>query len=77
MDGVLFFLKGTHNICGQTPLVGWLQPYMLPEILGVPVPDVYLAAGPSCQQTYTGKIKQGLTGRQRRKTDNIAVKCLG
>ena len=40
MDGVLFFHKGTNNICGQTPLVGWLQPYMLPEMLGVPVPDV-------------------------------------
>ena len=57
------FHKGTHNICGQTPLVGWLQPYMLPEILGVPVPDVYLAAGPSCQQTYT----KGLTGKATKK----------
>ena len=46
VDGVLFFHKRTHYICGRTPLVGWLQPYMLPEILGVPVPDVYLAGVP-------------------------------
>lgn len=29
---------------GQTPLIGWLKPWMLPEILGVPVPDVFAAA---------------------------------
>lgn len=46
VDGVLFFHKRTHYICGRTPLVGWLQPCMLPEILGVPVPDVYLAGVP-------------------------------
>ena len=33
--------------------------------------------GPSCQQTYAAKIKQGFTGRRWRKTDNIAVKCRG
>ena len=46
VDGLLFFHKRTHYICGRTPLVGWLQPYMLPEIIGVPVPDVYLAGVP-------------------------------
>lgn len=30
-------------MAGQTPLVGWLKPFMLPEILGVSVPPEYTA----------------------------------
>ena len=44
---MLFFHKRTHYTCGRTPLVGWLKPYMLPEILGLPVPDTFMAGVPA------------------------------
>lgn len=47
VDGLLFFHKRTHYTCGRTPLVGWLKPYMLPEILGLPVPDTFMAGVPA------------------------------
>lgn len=46
VDGLLFFHKRTHYTCGRTPLVGWLKPHMLPEILGVSVPEAYLEKAP-------------------------------
>ena len=36
---MLFYHKETHYTCDYTPLVGWLKPYMLPEILNVKVPE--------------------------------------
>uniref|UniRef100_A0A914X1C4 Snurportin-1 n=1 Tax=Plectus sambesii TaxID=2011161 RepID=A0A914X1C4_9BILA len=41
VDGVLFYHKATHYLAGQTPLVTWLLPWMLPEIMGVAVPEKY------------------------------------
>ncbi|CAG9796689.1 unnamed protein product [Diatraea saccharalis] len=34
MDGLLFYHKHAHYISGETPLVVWLFPYMVQEILG-------------------------------------------
>ncbi|CAH2238968.1 jg19292 [Pararge aegeria aegeria] len=34
LDGLLFYHKKAHYVAGQTPLVGWLYPYMIPEVLG-------------------------------------------
>jgi snurportin-1 len=41
IDGLLFYHSEVHYTPGQTALVGWLKPFMLPEILNVPVPDYY------------------------------------
>ena len=60
VDGLLFFHKRTHYICGRTPLVGWLQSYMLPETIGVPVPDVYLEGVPSVNKLTLLKSNQDL-----------------
>lgn len=38
VDGLLFYHKQTHYSPGSTPLVGWLRPYMVSDILGVAVP---------------------------------------
>ncbi|XP_015112783.1 snurportin-1 [Diachasma alloeum] len=38
LDGLLFYHKEGYYMHGFTPLVTWLKPYMLPEILGVSVP---------------------------------------
>ena len=46
VDGLLFFHKRTHYTFGRTPLIGWPKPYMVPEILGVSVPEAYLAGAP-------------------------------
>ena len=45
--GVLFYHKEAHNEPGCTPLVGWLKPYMIPEILNIPVPEWILSQAPS------------------------------
>ncbi|CAH0724767.1 unnamed protein product, partial [Brenthis ino] len=34
LDGLLFYHKKAHYVAGETPLVGWLYPYMIPEVLG-------------------------------------------
>ncbi|KAL3102930.1 hypothetical protein niasHT_025838 [Heterodera trifolii] len=41
LDGLLFYYNSAFYIPEQTPLVGWLKPWMLPEVLGVPVPELY------------------------------------
>uniref|UniRef100_A0A915DGH4 Snurportin-1 n=1 Tax=Ditylenchus dipsaci TaxID=166011 RepID=A0A915DGH4_9BILA len=41
LDGLLFYYSEVFYIPGQTPLVGWLKPWMLPEILGVEIPERY------------------------------------
>uniref|UniRef100_A0A8R1TNC9 Snurportin-1 n=1 Tax=Onchocerca volvulus TaxID=6282 RepID=A0A8R1TNC9_ONCVO len=38
IDGVLFYHASVHYFKGQSPLVGWLKPWMIPEILSVPIP---------------------------------------
>ncbi|PIO65526.1 hypothetical protein TELCIR_12796 [Teladorsagia circumcincta] len=39
LDGLLYYHSGVIYEAGQSPLVGWLKPWMLPEILNVPVPE--------------------------------------
>lgn len=34
LDGLLFYHKMAHYVSGETPLVGWLFPYMVHEVLG-------------------------------------------
>ncbi|KAI3420110.1 hypothetical protein GPALN_003435 [Globodera pallida] len=41
LEGLLFYYNSAFYIPGQTPLVGWTKPGMLPEIIGVPVPEQY------------------------------------
>ncbi|XP_006824995.1 snurportin-1-like [Saccoglossus kowalevskii] len=47
LDGILFYHKETHYTPGSTPLVGWLKPWMLPEILDVKVPKCYIESRPA------------------------------
>lgn len=41
LDGLLFYHKQGIYIPSVNPLVCWLKPHMLPEKLGVSVPEVY------------------------------------
>ncbi|NXP10608.1 SPN1 protein, partial [Thinocorus orbignyianus] len=64
VDGLLFYHKQTHYTPGSTPLVGWLRPYMVPEILGLSVPPTPLTARPD----YAGRqLQQILESKKRKK----------
>ncbi|XP_015594471.1 snurportin-1 [Cephus cinctus] len=41
LDGLLFYHREGHYTKGRTPLVTWLKPFMLPEVLGVLVPPPF------------------------------------
>jgi len=42
LDGLLFYHSQAQYVAGNTPLVGWLKPHMIPTLLNVPVASVYL-----------------------------------
>ncbi|XP_055333273.1 snurportin-1-like [Paramacrobiotus metropolitanus] len=46
VDGMMFCHKDGCYFPGTTPLVCWLKPFMIPEILGIPVPDVMMQGMP-------------------------------
>ncbi|XP_056272334.1 snurportin-1 [Pseudoliparis swirei] len=54
VDGLLFYHRQTHYTPGSTPLVGWLRPYMVTDILGIEVPAGPLTAKPE----YAGQQLQ-------------------
>ncbi|CDW57614.1 snurportin 1 [Trichuris trichiura] len=41
LDGLLFYHRSCLYESGETPLVGWLKPFMLNDVLGVMVPPEY------------------------------------
>lgn len=43
VDGVLFIHKQCRYIIGVSPLVLWLKPQMIPDLLGIPVSSEFLA----------------------------------
>ncbi|VDK43455.1 unnamed protein product [Anisakis simplex] len=51
LDGVLFYYAGALYRPGQSPLVGWLKPWMLPEILSVSIPDALMSGNSSSKGT--------------------------
>lgn len=63
VDGLLFYHKQTHYTPGSTPLVGWLRPYMVPEILGLAVPMTVLTAKPD----YAGRQLQQIIESKKSK----------
>ncbi|XP_077425600.1 snurportin-1 [Vanacampus margaritifer] len=64
VDGLLFYHRQTHYTPGSTPLVGWLRPYMVADILGVEVPLGPLTAKPK----YAGHQLQQI--REHKKTSS-------
>ncbi|NWU90534.1 SPN1 protein, partial [Upupa epops] len=63
VDGLLFYHKETHYTPGSTPLVGWLRPYMVPEILGLTMPATVLTAKPA----YAGRQLQQIIESKKNK----------
>ncbi|KAK0055215.1 snurportin-1 [Biomphalaria pfeifferi] len=58
IDGLLFYHKRTHYTFGSTPLVVWLKPYMLQEILGITVPDHQMTHMPKDYSNYADHMKK-------------------
>ncbi|XP_072838285.2 snurportin-1 [Pogona vitticeps] len=63
VDGLLFYHKQSHYHPGSTPLVGWLRPYMVSDILGLAVPACPLTAKPA----YAGQQLQQIIEQKRSK----------
>ncbi|XP_044294849.1 snurportin-1 isoform X2 [Varanus komodoensis] len=63
VDGLLFYHKQSHYNPGSTPLVGWLRPYMVSDILGVAVPVCPLTTKPD----YAGHQLQQIIEHKRSK----------
>ncbi|XP_078056278.1 snurportin-1 [Mustelus asterias] len=56
VDGLLFYHKQTHYTPGSTPLVGWLKPYMVADILGLAVPTCPLSVKPEYANSQMQQI---------------------
>lgn len=63
VDGLLFYHRQTHYNPGCTPLVGWLRPYMVSDILGISVPASPLTTKPD----YAGHQLQQIIDHKRSK----------
>lgn len=58
IDGLLFFHKATHYTFGSTPLVVWLKPYMLSEILDIDVPVQQMSHRPTDYTCYNDHVQK-------------------
>ena len=47
VDGLLFIHKEARYIPGRSPLQGWLKPFMVPKILGLPISQDFLNCCPA------------------------------
>lgn len=69
VDGILFFHKRTHYNFGSTPLVVWLKPYMLLEILGIEVSETLLAERPDNYSNYAAHLEHVAEEKKKREEE--------
>ncbi|XP_049544552.1 snurportin-1 [Anopheles darlingi] len=58
LDGFLFYHKESHYVYGKTPLVTWLFPFMLSDVLQLPVGLVHQGYDEQKPATYDGNYSQ-------------------
>jgi len=58
LDGILFYHTEGFYTRGETPLVGWLKPFMIPEVFKVEIVEPYMALMPSNYETYSLYIEE-------------------
>ncbi|KAG8234688.1 hypothetical protein J437_LFUL015342 [Ladona fulva] len=69
LDGILFYHRNGHYQSGEnTPLVGWLKPFMVPEVLGVEVPDSLMNERPDNYISMEQFIEEYTAERKRSKS---------
>ncbi|KAH8305730.1 hypothetical protein KR059_008591 [Drosophila kikkawai] len=80
LDGFLFYHKEASYVCGSTPLVCWLFPFMLPDMLGLPVsgsytaPEDYQATQPlQYMEEFDRKLKEKVEARLKKKKERKAA----
>lgn len=73
LDGILFYHKEAHYEPGCSPLVGWLKVFMIPEILGIPMPDWVLKQAPSDYVNMRNSIEKFETEQKLRYEDKIGT----
>jgi len=57
IDGLLFYHRAIPYISETSPLVGWLEPFMVPERLGVPLPASFMSKKPADYTNFSDYIK--------------------
>ncbi|XP_064620586.1 snurportin-1-like [Lineus longissimus] len=77
LDGVLFYHKRTHYTFGSTPLVVWLKPFMLPDVLDVPVPKEMMDKRPYNYTSYVHHLQAVRQENQLRSYEKSARKSPG
>lgn len=73
LDGFLFYHKKSHYVFGTTPLVCWLFPFMLPDILRLTVSSVYETPAKYCKQNpwqYMDQFDEEMSRKRNKKTKN-------
>ncbi|XP_072807073.1 snurportin-1 isoform X3 [Vicugna pacos] len=70
VDGLLFYHRQAHYSPGSTPLVGWLRPYMVSDVLGIAVPAGPLTAKPE----YAGHQLQQIIEHKKSQKEGIKEK---
>lgn len=74
LDGILFYVKGVPYIMRTTPLVGWLKPFMVREILGLDVNESFQTAPPNytVMREYLAELKEAKKQSLRKKREHQA-----
>lgn len=57
-DGCLFYHKQAHYTFGASPLVVWLKPYMVGEMIGIDIPECMMQQRPANYSTYAAHMEQ-------------------
>ncbi|KAF7270807.1 hypothetical protein GWI33_016249 [Rhynchophorus ferrugineus] len=66
-EGITFYHKEVHYIFNETPLLGWLFSYMLPEKLGIDIPQENFAKMPNnyeCMEKYIEHLEKKKSERR-------------
>ena len=68
-DGCLFYHKKAHYTFGASPLVVWLKPYMVTEMIGVEVPERMNEQKPANYSTYAAHLEHVKEQKEKIKKD--------
>lgn len=74
LDGFLFYHKSSHYVFGVTPLVCWLFPFMIPDLLKLPVCNAYKPPSNYCHENpwkFMDEFDKGITLNRNKKKDKM------
>ncbi|KAG7201702.1 hypothetical protein KM043_004430 [Ampulex compressa] len=74
LDGLLFYHRDGQYTKGRTPLVTWLKPFMLSEILGISIPPP-LDEKPDGYVDIRHYIRSSITKKKNTSDDSMQIEC--